>query len=88
MNLIGTDLNPFRTIFLYNPVATSQLLHLILTNDFLVCVMRATRLADRTFLEFVHRNVCRSVQFVKFPVVEFFSIMLLFPPHPALEGRP
>jgi len=60
MNLTGTDLNPFRTKFSVRPfAATLQPLHLVLTNDFLVCVMRATRLAGRTFIEFVHRNIWR-----------------------------
>ena len=58
MNLSGTDLNQFRTNFPVRPfTATLQLLHLVLTNYFLVCVMRATRLTGRTFLEFVHRNI-------------------------------
>ena len=73
MNLAGTDLNPFRTNVFVRPfVATSQLLHLVLTNDFLVCVMRATRLAGRTFLEFIHCNIWRSAQFLKFRIVDFF----------------
>jgi hypothetical protein len=87
MNLVGTDMNPFRTNFCVRPfVATRQLLHLVLTNDFLVCVMRAARLAGRTFPEFVHRSIRRSVQFVKLAVVDFFSIILLFSPHLPPEG--
>ena len=35
INFIGTDMNPFRTIYSVQPyVATFHLLHLVITNDF------------------------------------------------------